>query len=77
MKTTKFKTRAGIISTILLTIFCIYFLIFESPKFIKGIKNESKQPTKTDSLTYQIKVRDSIIYDLYQENKRLKNNLKY
>jgi len=72
MKKTKLKTRAEIILTILLTIFCIYFLIFEFPKFIKGIKNESKQPTKTDSLTYQIKVRDSIIYDLYQENKRLK-----
>ena len=72
MKTKELKTRSGIISTILLTIFCIYFYVFEFPKFIKGIKNESKEPTKTDSLTYEIKVRDSIIYDLYQENKRLK-----
>lgn len=66
MKTLKF------ISLLFLIIYIIGYFSELKKQNYKNIK-----PTKTDSLTYEIKVRDSIIYDLYQENKRLKNNLKY
>ena len=53
----------------------VYLFTVRLPKEImrKSIKKENEH-LKTDSLNYQIKVRDSIIYDLYQENKRLKLN---
>jgi len=66
------KTHIKILIILLFLAIAIWFYtIIGLIKEIKNDKNMRKQ-TKTDSLTYQIKVRDSIIYDLYQENKRLK-----
>lgn len=66
------KTSIKILIILLFLVIAIWFyIIIGLIKEIKNDKNMRKQ-TKTDSLTYQIKVRDSIIYDLYQENKRLK-----
>lgn len=68
------KTSIKILIILLFLAIAIWFYtIIGLIKEIKNDKNMRKQ-TKTDSLTYQIKVRDSIIYDLYQENKRLKLN---
>ena len=64
MKTIKI---IGIIWLLIVSIWT--YFVLES---VKQNKLKKYVPTKTDSLTYQIKVRDSIIYDLYQENKRLK-----
>jgi hypothetical protein len=71
------KTHIKILIILLFLAIAIWFYMIIG--LIKEIKNDKnmRKPTKTDSLTYEIKVRDSIIYDLYQENKRLKNNLKY
>lgn len=66
------ETYRKILIILLFLVIAIWFyIIIGLIKEIKNDKNMRKQ-TKTDSLTYQIKVRDSIIYDLYQENKRLK-----
>jgi|JI9StandDraft_1071089.scaffolds.fasta_scaffold1570754_1 hypothetical protein len=66
------KTHIKILIILLFLAIAIWFYtIIGLIKEIKNDKNMRKQ-TKTDSLTYQIKVRDSIIYDLYQENKLLK-----
>jgi hypothetical protein len=59
-----------ILKFIALLFLIIYIIGYFSELKKQNYKNIKQ--TKTDSLTYQIKVRDSIIYDLYQENKRLK-----
>ena len=66
------KTYRKILMVLLFLSIAIWiYTIIGLIKEIKNDKNIRKQ-TKTDSLIYEIKVRDSIIYDLYQENKRLK-----
>ena len=66
------KTKDKIIISILSILW--FLILFISANDYKEVQ---AKPPKIDSLKFEIKVRDSIIYVLYQENKRLKNNLKY
>jgi len=61
------KTKDIIIISILSILW--FLILFLSANDYKEIQ---AKPQKIDSLKFEIKVRDSIIYDLYQENKRLK-----
>jgi hypothetical protein len=64
-----------ILKPILLFISILLILSIQGVE-IKRIEPQKKD-NKIDSLTTVNKVKDSIIYDLYMENKKLKNKMYY